>query len=67
MTLDSSTDALIGVLEPIRDYLPGLVLCGGWTLFVYRRWLVGNGPDPLLTLDVDLAAPHQLPLLPGTA
>jgi hypothetical protein len=29
-------------------------------LYIYRRWLIGAGPEPLRTIDVDLASPDPL-------
>jgi len=31
---------LAAALQPIRPYLGDLVLCSGWTLLIYRRWVV---------------------------
>jgi len=52
---------LIEVVRPLQLYLPHLVLCGGWTLFVYRHWFEGEGPEPLRTFDVDIVSPNPLP------
>lgn len=58
---EDAGERLISALRALRAYLPHLVLCGGWTLHVYRRWVVGEGPDPLFTTDVDLATRASLP------
>jgi len=42
-------DNLIETVRTLRMYLPHLVLCGGWTLFVYRHWIEGEGPEPIRT------------------
>jgi hypothetical protein len=56
-------DDLIGVLEPLKLYLPDIVICGGWTLYIYRKWVLGqSGPLPLRTGDVDVAVPEELPV-----
>lgn len=56
-------DDLIGVLEPMKPYLPEIVVCGGWTLYIYRKWVLGQpGPLPLRTGDVDVAVPKRLPV-----
>ena len=56
-------DDLIGVLEPLKSYLPEIVVCGGWTLYIYRKWVLKQaGPLPLRTGDVDVAVPQELPL-----
>lgn len=52
---------LVAALEPIKPYLGDLVLCGGWTLLIYRRWVVRDGgPLPMATMDLDLAVPRRL-------
>ncbi len=56
--------SLIAALKPLGDYLPNVVLCGSWTLFVYRRWLYEcSGPDSVVTRDVDIAVPRELPMV----
>ncbi|MFC1545209.1 GSU2403 family nucleotidyltransferase fold protein [Gemmatimonadota bacterium] len=54
-------ELLIDTVRPLRPYLPHLVLCGGWTLFVYRHWIEGEGPDPMRTFDLDMVSPNPLP------
>jgi len=54
-------ELLIETVRPLRPYLPHLVLCGGWTLFVYRHWIEGEGPDPMRTFDMDIVSPNPLP------
>ena len=57
-------DHLVAVLRPLAAYLDRIVLCGGWTLFIYRRWVLGQeGPLPLRTGDVDLAVAESLPVI----
>jgi hypothetical protein len=54
---------LIAVLEPLEPYLPEIVICGGWTLYIYRKWVLKQaGPLPLRTGDVDVAVPKELPV-----
>lgn len=55
-------EVLIEAVRPLRLYLPHLVLCGGWTLFVYRHWVEGEGPEPIRTFDVDIVSPNPLPV-----
>jgi len=56
-------DDLVGVLEPLKSYLPEIVICGGWTLYIYRKWVLKQaGPLPLRTGDVDVAVPKELPV-----
>ncbi|HLY74412.1 MAG TPA: GSU2403 family nucleotidyltransferase fold protein [Planctomycetota bacterium] len=52
---------LVAALQPIKPYLGDLVLCGGWTLLIYRRWVVmDGGPLPMATMDLDLAVSRRL-------
>ena len=43
------------VLEDLRDYLPYLVIIGGWVPYVYRNYLWrGEMDKPYLTADIDI-------------
>ncbi len=54
---------LAAVLQPLKPYLDKVVLCGGWTLLIYRRWVIkDDGPLPMATMDLDLAVPRNLPV-----
>ena len=47
--------ALFKVLEDLRDYLPYLVLIGGWVPYIYRNYLwKGEVDKPYLTADIDI-------------
>lgn len=47
----------------LHDYLPDIVLCGGWVPFIYREYVVNSQPPPpLLTNDIDFAVPGILSL-----
>jgi hypothetical protein len=45
---------LIKALGDLKDFLPYLVLVGGWVPLLYSRFLWKEGGDPLLTVDIDL-------------
>ena len=61
--MDRELDPLLRVLQPIRSYLPYVVVVGGWVPILYRHCLPEASPaDPLGTRDVDLAAPLSLPV-----
>lgn len=47
-------DLLLKVLEDLRDFLPYLVLVGGWVPYLYSRYLwKGIRHEPLTTIDID--------------
>jgi hypothetical protein len=57
-------ESLIAALKPLGNYLPNVVLCGSWTLFIYRHWLYRcSGPATVVTRDVDIAVPRELPIV----
>jgi hypothetical protein len=46
----------------IKDYLPHLVIAGGWAPFVYYRYLVGDtAKNPIRTADLDIVVGNRLP------
>lgn len=50
----SDFDLLIKVVKDLEDFLPHLVLVGGWVPFVYVHFLWKEiTQDPLLTMDID--------------
>lgn len=52
---------LVAALRPIEPYLGDLVVCGGWTLFIYRKWVLKDeGPRPMSTMDIDFAVPARV-------
>ncbi len=52
---------LLAVLRPMEPYLDQIVVCGGWTLVLYRRWVLKDGgPLPMATMDLDLAVPAKV-------
>ena len=47
----------------IKDYLPQVVIAGGWAPFVYYRYLVGDrSKNPIRTGDLDIIVGNRLPL-----
>lgn len=47
--------AFFKVLEDLRDYLPYLVIVGGWVPYLYRNYLwKGEVDKPYLTADIDI-------------
>ena len=43
MAAEFSEKSLIAVLSPLGDYLREMVVCGSWTLFIYRHWVLKRG------------------------
>lgn len=47
--------AFFKVLEDLRDYLPYLIIIGGWVPYIYRNYLwKGEVDKPYLTADIDI-------------
>lgn len=44
---------LLKALEDLEDFLPHLVLVGGWVPLLYTRYLWHGDQEPLLTFDID--------------
>jgi hypothetical protein len=50
----------------IKDYLPQVVIAGGWAPFVYYHYLIGDkSKNPIRTGDIDLAVENRLPQTAG--
>ena len=48
----------------LRDYLPEIIVGGGWAPFIYHRYLLGNKEhEPVLTRDIDFMVKTQVPLI----
>ena len=55
-------EALMRALMLLKDYLPDIVISGGWVPYLYHRYVVANPPaEPIRTHDLDLVVPEQLP------
>jgi len=51
-------------LRLIADYLPQVVIAGGWAPFVYYHYLLGDkSKNPLRTGDIDIVVANRLPLI----
>jgi len=47
--------ALLKVLEDLKEYLPYLIIVGGWVPYIYRNYLWKTETDkPYLTADIDI-------------
>ena len=57
-------EAFARAVDALEPYLSGLVFIGGWAQFLYTLRPEANAIpfEPLLTLDLDVAAPSQLPI-----
>jgi len=52
------------ILTIIRSYLSEIVIGGGWTPFLYYRYLAGDRlHTPVLTSDIDLMVKHDVPIV----
>ena len=48
----------------LKEYLPVIVIGGGWAPFVYHRYLLGNkSHEPIRTRDIDLMVPRTVPVI----
>jgi hypothetical protein len=55
--------AFLKTIDSIRDYLPQVVIGGGWAPLVYFHYLLGEKHrNPLRTQDIDLVVAHSVPL-----
>ncbi len=55
-------EALLRALMLLKDYLPDIVISGGWVPYLYHRYVVANPPaEPIRTHDLDLVVPERLP------
>ena len=48
----------------LRDYLPELVIGGGWAPLIYHHYLIGDkSSEPIRTKDIDILVPEKLPVI----
>jgi len=53
-------------LEILRDYLPDIVIAGGWAPLIYYHYLLSNKEiEPLRTKDIDIVVPNKLEKRPA--
>ena len=61
---DLLVSAFLKTLWILRDYLPVVVIGGGWAPFIYHRYLLGNkGHEPIRTRDIDFLVPLNVPVI----
>jgi hypothetical protein len=48
------------LLKTLSPYLGQVVICGGWAIYVYRKFLDPDGAMPMGTSDLDLATKDKL-------
>ena len=48
----------------IREYLPQIVIGGGWVPLIYYHYLVGDKTrNPIRTMDIDLYVKKNIPVI----
>jgi len=48
----------------IRDYLPEIVIGGGWVPLIYYHYLLGDkSKDSIRTIDIDLMVKDKFPVI----
>lgn len=51
-------------LRILKDYLPVIVIGGGWAPFIYHRYLLGNkSHETIRTRDIDFMVPLNVPVI----
>jgi hypothetical protein len=61
---DRLARGLFKTLGILRDYLPEIVVGGGWAPFLYHRYLFGNCKrEPIFTRDIDLMVGPKVPVI----
>lgn len=60
--MDDVKDSFLLALDALKEYLPDIVISGGWVPFVYHSYLATEKPArrPLRTADVDITVPPGL-------
>lgn len=61
---DLFVPGFIKTLWILKDYLPVIVIGGGWAPFVYHQYFLGNtSHEPIRTRDIDLMVPRTVPVI----
>ncbi|MHB8840477.1 MAG: GSU2403 family nucleotidyltransferase fold protein [Candidatus Aquicultor sp.] len=60
---DELRPVLIKILWSLRDYLPDIVIVGGWAPYLYFQYLFPQqGITPLRTYDLDIVVANEVPI-----
>lgn len=58
---DELSPAFNKLVYELRDYLPSIVVAGGWVPYLYHRYLFSReGNAPIKTVDIDIVVPSKL-------
>jgi hypothetical protein len=61
---DLLVSGFLKTLRILKDYLPVIVIGGGWAPFIYHRYLLGNKDhEPIRTRDIDFMVPLNVPVI----
>lgn len=61
---DPFISGFLKTLRILKDYLPVIVIGGGWAPFIYYRYLLGNKEhEPIRTSDIDFMVQAQVPVI----
>ena len=61
---DFFVSGFLKTLWILKEYLPVIVIGGGWAPFMYHRYLLGNkGHEPIRTRDIDFMVPASVPVI----
>jgi len=59
---DGVQEVLFRTLMVLEDYLPDIVISGGWVPYIYNRYVAAHPPaEPVRTHDLDLVVPERFP------
>jgi len=61
---DFFVSGFLKTLWILKEYLPVIVIGGGWAPFIYHRYLLGNkSHEPIHTRDIDFMVPATVPVI----
>jgi len=61
---DFFVSGFLKTLWILKEYLPVIVIGGGWAPFIYHRYLLGNkSHEPIRTRDIDFLVPATVPVI----